>query len=170
MQQYVPRQWWNLQNHQHILLTSGEGLLHVNMSSYCRRNAESIEEIYWEIVKHPDFVFVIVGLYCIILFNKEHIVHPDPDILPSTTNGWKWFWMKDSQLIPEDKCSLNVITFVLQLRKSIGKNFNQEIDPMRNCTWANIWEIKSLSLNHKLIVISIPVIIKICSLRFTFLS
>ena len=34
------------------------------------------------------------------------------------------------QMIPGDKCDLNFLTFVLQLRKNPGKNLNKENDPI----------------------------------------
>ena len=38
----------------------------------------------------------------------------------------------DGQMITGDACSLNFLTFILQLTKNAGKNLNQEIHPTRD--------------------------------------
>ena len=37
----------------------------------------------------------------------------------------------DDQIISRNKCCLNFLTFVLQLKENSGENLNQETDPTR---------------------------------------
>ena len=52
-----------------------------------------------------------------------------------SVDGWRMF-SNDDQMVSGDKCGLNFLTYVLQLRENLGKNLNQKTDLTRIWTWA----------------------------------
>ena len=71
-----------------------------------------------------------------ILFNDGHVLHLRSETVAVRRRMNVVLDENDCQMIPGDECGLNVLTFALQLRKPPGENFNQEIDPIWDRTWA----------------------------------
>ena len=69
---------------------------------------------------------------------------PSPSI-----DGWYTVWMiYDGNMITEDECGPNFLTFVLRLRENPGKNLNHKIDPTGIEPGTAAWEVTMLPLDH----------------------
>ena len=64
-----------------------------------------------------------------ILFNDGPVLLLRPETVAIRRRMGNGLDEYNGQMLSGDKCDLNFLTFVLQLRKNPGKNLNQETDP-----------------------------------------
>ena len=84
----------------------------------------------------------------VILFNDGHVLQLRPEtvaVLRRMRNGLDDY---DGQMVSGDKCGLNFLTFVLQLRDNPGENLIQETDPTGIWTGPVSWEAMTLPLDQ----------------------
>ena len=94
------------------------------------RHKKSIQWVLTLILKEVEPVEQDgVKKMCTRPFNDGHVLQLKPETVAVRRRKGNVLDDYDGQMVSGDKCGLNFLTFVLQLRKNPGKDLNQETDP-----------------------------------------